>query len=313
MVDTRAPEVVVPPPARPPAHRMGPFRRGVRELGLGLITAGVIILLFVTYQLWGTGFAEAHSQSDLKRTFNQHLAQNAPAADTATVGPSLPSAPGAGANAIGHLVIPKIGVDKFVVQGVGEEDLRRGPGHYPQTVMPGELGNSAIAGHRTTYGAPFFRLDELAVGDDILITNAGGRTFRYQVSQTMIVSPNDIKVLDPTADARLTLTTCNPRFSATSRLVVVADLVGLPVPAAVAPTPVAQPAIANLGQGNHGAWPPALAYGAAVLALWIATRILINRTRRWRRLGAYVGGIGITLVPLWFCFENVVRLLPQNI
>jgi sortase A len=288
---------------------LGPLRRGVREVGLALITAGVIILAFVAYQLLGTNLTEAHNQSRLKADF---LAAPAgpPSADSPTVG-AAPSAPSGGA--IDHMVIPKIGVDAYVVEGVAEQDLVNGPGHYSQTVQPGQQGNAGIAGHRTTYGAPFFRLNELSPGDDINMTARGGRQFRYQVTGSKVVSPNDISVLDPTPDARLTLTTCNPRFSATSRLIVVAKLVGLPLPATMAAANVAPQAPTNLTGGNHRAYPPALLYGGLVVIGWVLTRLLINRTRRWRRFGAFVGGIAVCCVPLWFCFENVVRLLPQSI
>ncbi|MDQ2724318.1 MAG: sortase [Actinomycetota bacterium] len=290
--------------------RLGPVRRGVRELGLGLITAGVIILAFVAYQLLGTNLTEAHNQSRLKSNF---LA--APAgpvsADAPTVGGAGPSAPSGGA--IDHLVIPKIGVDTYVVEGIAENDLVNGPGHYSQTVLPGQNGNAAIAGHRTTYGAPFFRLNELSPGDDIDITARGGTQFRYQVTGSTVVSPDDVGVLDPTPDARLTLTTCNPRFSATSRLIVVGKLVGLPVAATKSTANVAPRVPQNLTGGNHQAYPPALLYGGLFVLAWILTRLLINRTRRWTRAGAFVGGIAACCVPLWFCFENVVRLLPQSI
>ncbi len=281
----------------------------MRELGLGLITAGVIILAFVAYQLLGTNLTEAHNQSRLKANFLQApSAPLTPGAQAAGTGPSAPSG-----KAIDHLVIPKLGVDKYVVEGVAEDDLVNGPGHYPQTVLPGQNGNSAIAGHRTTYGAPFFRLNELSPGDDIDITARGGQQFRYQVTASMVVSPNDVAVLDPTPDARLTLTTCNPRFSATSRLILVAKLVGLPVAATTSTANVAPQAPPNLTGGNHKAYPAALAYGGLVVMGWIITRLLINRTRRARRAGAYVGGIAVCCIPLWFCFENVVRLLPQSI
>jgi sortase A len=318
-----APIAEVTPPADPPRpptppgpRPLGAVRRGIRELGLSLITLGVVILLFVGYQLWGTGLAEAHSQASLKRGFNSTVA--APASpDSPTLGAPAPApAPSAApGGAIDHMVIPKIGLDVFVVQGVSEEDLRRGPGHYPQTVMPGQKGNAAIAGHRTTYGAPLYNADRLTVGDPISITDTAGRTFVYKVSEApLVVSPTDVAVLNPTPFAELTLTTCNPRFSATSRLIIVARLTGrapLPAPQTANVGPVA--ALDNLGSGNRSGWPPAVIYGAIVLGLWIGVRLLINRTRRWARAGAYVGGIGVCLVPLWFCFENVVRLLPQNI
>lgn len=305
------------PPTRPP---MGPVRRLVREIGLELITLGVIVLLFVAYQLFGTNIAEAHSQANLKKAFAASIAKHdAGGGDNPAITggtgqrDSIPTG-----GAIDHMVIPKIGVDKFVVEGVSEEDLRRGPGHYPNTPLPGEIGNSAIAGHRTTYGAPFFDLNQLGPGDDIFLTDTTGKRFDYKVTDSKVVSPNDISVIGPTSFAQLTLTTCNPRFSASSRLVVFARLAANETPVPPPPTTVPvkpAPTLAsdNLGKGNSHAWPPVIGYGALVVFLWVLVRILINRTRRWARAGAYAGGIAVCLVPLWFMFENVVLLLPQNI
>ncbi len=331
--------------AGPPVEPLGPFRRGVREVGLTLITLGMIVLLFVSYQLFGTNLTEQNHQAALRRQFNQAVQTGHPSAaptgtgtgtgavggsaggsggDSPTVGgaPAI-STPGGGA--VDHLVIPKIGVDKFVVEGTNEADLTQGPGHYAGTPLPGQVGNAAIAGHRTTYGAPFFRLDELSSGNDVYVTDTGGHTYRYQVYQSMVVSPSDGSVLDNTPDAQLTLTTCNPRFSATTRLIVKAKLVGLPA-ATTTRTPASnggtanstsptatRPIAATLGGGNQTAWPPAIGFGVGVVLLWILTRLTINRTRRGRRFLAYLLGIAITAVPLWFCFENVVRLLPQSI
>lgn len=315
-----------PPGAGTPGDRatLGPVRRGVREVGLALITLGVIVLLFVAYELLGTNIAEAHSQSNLKKSFTSAVATGKNGgADTPAVGAGngtgLVNSDVPPGGAIDHLVIPKIGVDKYVVQGIGEQDLRRGPGHYPETVMPGELGNAAIAGHRTTYGAPFFDLDHLKPGDDIFLTDTQNRRWDYQVTRSFVVSPNDVSVLDPTPFAQLTLTTCTPRFSAASRLIVTAKLFGqVPLPPAPGPAVTAKSspqlvADRTLGHGASSAWPPALEYGGLVLVLWVLVRLAINRSRRWSRAGAYVVGIGICLVPLWFCFENVTLLLPQNI
>ena len=130
---------------------------------------------------------------------------------------------GEGGRPAPRIEIPKIGVDKIVVAGVALSDLRKGPGHYPNTPLPGQLGNAAIAGHRTTYGAPFFRVDELAAGDEIIVTTVQG-TFRYLVTEIKIVKPTDFSVLDPTPDATLTLTSCNPRYSSRQRIVVKARL-----------------------------------------------------------------------------------------
>ena len=121
-------------------------------------------------------------------------------------------------------MIPAIGVDRYVVQGVAEADLQMGPGHYPGTPLPGQAGNVAIAGHRTTFGAPFFRLNEVHGGDLVYLTDTLGTTWVYRVVSQFVVAPSDVAVLDPTRTPELTLTTCNPRFEATSRLVVRAVL-----------------------------------------------------------------------------------------
>ena len=124
---------------------------------------------------------------------------------------------------VARLQIPAIGVDQVVVSGVFSDDLSHGPGHYPATPLPGEVGNAGIAGHRTTYGSPFGDLDKLHPGDEIIVTTTAGR-FRYVVAGSKIVEPSDASVLAPTNDVRLTLTTCHPRYSTARRLIVTAVL-----------------------------------------------------------------------------------------
>lgn len=132
------------------------------------------------------------------------------------------------AAAAGMLIrIPAIGLNQAVVEGVDREQLRLGPGHYPGTPVPGFLGNSVISGHRTTYTRPFFDLDLLEPGDSILLdTPLGLVTYRVRSSYT--VDPSDMSPLAATDTAVLTLTTCNPKGSAVERLIVVADLAGVP-------------------------------------------------------------------------------------
>ena len=124
---------------------------------------------------------------------------------------------------VAHLEIPIIGVDEIVVSGVGVGELRNGPGHYPQTPLPGELGNAALAGHRTTYGAPFYDIDALMPGDEIIATTYAGR-FVYRVTGAGVVEPSDVSVVAAVPGYRLTLTTCHPKYSARKRLVVTAEL-----------------------------------------------------------------------------------------
>ena len=126
-------------------------------------------------------------------------------------------------------IMSALGVDKTVVEGVGLDQLKRGPGHYPETPLPGQRGNASIAGHRTTYGAPFHNLDKLAKGDRIEVTTVQG-TFVYEVADTKIVGIHDVDVLGDKGDNRLTLTACHPKYSAKQRIIVAAVLKGTPRP-----------------------------------------------------------------------------------
>jgi sortase A len=299
----------------------------MRGTGRTLISAGVLILLFVAYQLWGTGIAEARSQQSLKSDFTELLREVAPPASpgtTATTAPVGPPPPPTG-EAIAILRIPGLGVEKAVVQGVSTGDLKKGPGHYPETPMPGQPGNSAIAGHRTTYGAPFFELDKLQAGDPIFVTTAQG-SFRYEVTSSQIVRPSEVSVLAPTQDNRLTLTTCHPRYSAKQRLIVVAALIGEAAP----PSPTAPPGPtageeqtpeeqeqsqrptlegdANLS-GDRAPARPAVLWGLLVALVWLATWAV---SKRWRKWPAYAIGTPVFLVVLFVFFENFSRLLPAN-
>ncbi len=221
------------------------WSRTLGAVGGLLLLVGVLLLGFVAQQLWGTGLHESRAQDDLRREFAARLAAAdgadgpGPGGPGATVGTSTGGtttttsvasgpAPAATATAVegepaARLVIPRIGVDKIVVEGVDLSDLRRGPGHYPSTPLPGQAGNAAIAGHRTTYGAPFNRIDELVAGDEIIAETTQGR-FRYLVREHRIVDPSEVSVLTGTGRDQLTLTACHPRYSARQRIVVIAEL-----------------------------------------------------------------------------------------
>ena len=130
-----------------------------------------------------------------------------------------------------RLEIPKLGVDVIVVQGTSLSALRAGAGHYPSTPLPGQRGNVAIAGHRTTYGRPFNRIDELRPGDEIVLTTPASR-FVYKVSRMpWVTDPYDWTVAAPSSDFLLTLTSCHPKGSAQHRIIVRAKLASSgPVP-----------------------------------------------------------------------------------
>ena len=126
---------------------------------------------------------------------------------------------------IARIEMPRIGVDKIVVAGVDKNDLKKGPGHYPETPLPGQLGNSAIAGHRTTFGQPFFDVDKLDTGDEIIITTLTGR-YVYRVTGQQIVSPSDYQVISTTDPTRATLTPPSgpPKYPARDRIIIFAEL-----------------------------------------------------------------------------------------
>ena len=224
----------------PPPHD---WRWWVGGLGKTLIAAGLLMFGFVAYQLWGTGIEAARAQHALENEFEELLAGTTPSTTTiSTAGTSapdgsvpeetLPSEPPVQdlpaveeGDPVARLEIPSIGSDHIVVAGVSKSDLKKGPGHYPETPMPGQLGNAAIAAHRTTYGQPFFDIDKVQNGDEIIVITLAGR-YVYRVTGQQIVSSSDYQVIatvDPTR-ATLTLTSCHPKWTARERIIISAEL-----------------------------------------------------------------------------------------
>ena len=212
------------------------------RLGTSLIVLGLLMFLFVGYQLWGTGIEEAQSQNSLENRFTQ-IAVTTTSPPPPSISPSVIEPPVTESpvtttptppepivikegDPMAIINLPTIGVSKYVVAGVETADLKKGPGHYPGTPFPGELGNASIAGHRTTYGEPFRHLDDLSIGDPIIITDLMGRQFTYLVSNQQVVEATDSWVVATTdrTKAVLTLTTCHPEFSAKQRLIISAEL-----------------------------------------------------------------------------------------
>ena len=206
--------------------------KALRGVGQTLITFGVVILFFCAYELWFTGLETRAEQKKGKAELLEEWAAPAP---TATTAPNAPSAPAVElGDGLAILRIPRIGRDyaKVVFEGVRMSDLKRGPGHYPGTALPGQVGNFVVSGHRTTYGAPFGQQEELALGDAIVVETRD-RWFTYRVVLEEIVSPRDVAVILPVprkpgvrpTTALLTMTTCHPKYSARQRLITTAELV----------------------------------------------------------------------------------------
>ena len=126
-------------------------------------------------------------------------------------------------DAIAKIEIPAIGVSEYVVEGTDTASLRKGPGHYPETPLPGDQGTAAIAGHRTTYGAPFRRIDKMKPGQVVRIDMPDARLV-YRVEKTKIVDDQDLSVLNSVGYQRLMLSACHPLYSAAQRIIVFARL-----------------------------------------------------------------------------------------
>lgn len=202
---------------------------GRSRAGLLLRVAGAVCLVtalgvggYLAWLLWGTGITTSRAQSRLEVQFAERLEHPRPL-PTPTEEEEPPVVSFSPGDPVAILRIPRIDVDMVVVEGSDTASLKKGPGHYRDTAFPWEdQGKVAIAGHRTTYGQPFWSLDELRKGDLIrLVTEFG--TFDYRVTRMTEVAPSDSGVLEQTEEPTLVLTTCTPRFSATRRLIVFAE------------------------------------------------------------------------------------------
>jgi sortase A len=233
-------------------------------LGQVILLVGFLSAALASWHLWGTGILTAGEQTRLSDEFQARLLatpdvtalplgeeaasaasdisvpvawdnpviqisntaapESDPIPDLVDVLPEAAPQPG---EALGRILIPKADVDWIVVEGVTPEDLRKGPGHIRGSAMPGQVGNTVIAGHRTTNGAPFYNLDRLERGDAILVESLIG-THTYEIVETRVVQPTDTWVATQWEGSWLTLTTCTPRFSSSSRLIVFARLVDGP-------------------------------------------------------------------------------------
>jgi sortase A len=309
------------------------FGRFLSGLGKALIVAGLLVLGFAGYQLWGTSLSESNAQADLTNSLAsgsavtatdgnvkvEQLAEELSAVDATTAPPTAPPPLG---DPVGIITIPKIGLQRVIVEGVAKAELKKGPGHYPGTPLPGQAGNSAIAGHRTTYGAPFNRIDELVPGDEIKVATPQGE-FTYLVipapgqdSQAWYtVTPAQVEVLANMGDNRITLTACHPKYSAKQRIIVHGLLKTPPAaaaPVAVAPVdePVPDTASAQLDEGQAGdskALVTALLFGAAAAAVALLAWLLGKFMRTWP---VYLLATPAILVLIWYGYVYMDRYLP---
>ena len=207
------------------------MRRAVGWAGELVITLGVLVLLFVGWQLWWTDVVSDRDAARVVSALEDEFAR----ARATTPLPASGIPPGVGDDgAFGIVRIPRFGAEyaRPLVEGTGRPELALGLGHYVGTAGPGQVGNFAVAGHRTTYGRPFHDVDRLRDGDRVVVETAG-TVHVYEVTSRDVVRPTDVEVIAPVPDAPgetptqalITLTSCHPRYSATERFVVHGRLV----------------------------------------------------------------------------------------
>jgi sortase A len=240
------------PALQPPvtAYREPLWRIVVRGLGELLVTAGLVVLLFVVYEVYVTDLLNDRTQGQLNQQLHDQWSVPAPVAGP----PIAPQVEPAVGQPIAVLHVPRLGADyqRVVLEGTAEDELSQGPGHYVGTAMPGQPGNFAIAGHRVGKGSPFLDADQLVPGDPIVVETADAwyvyrvlgdagtgdyTTDPSGVPGQQVVRPTNVSVIAPVpgatgaspAGSYLTLTTCHPKYSARQRLVVHAVLDGAPI------------------------------------------------------------------------------------
>lgn len=215
------------------------MRRQIQILGWTLIWSGTFILGYVGFELFVTDLINARTQEvaseevvETLDTSRDSLPEVEQVETGVTDGPEVVAfhpedTPEFGAE-FAILRVPRLGLEVVMFEGVTTDVLKKGPGHMPGTPIPGQPGNSVVSGHRTTYGRPFFDFDLLKPGDVIEVETAIGVHTYKMMDPSFVVEPTDVWVTDDKLGGWLTLTTCNPKFSARERLIVTAELVDGP-------------------------------------------------------------------------------------
>jgi sortase A len=235
-IETAIPEVQ---PQLPPARRESALRRLIRDVSSVLIISGILLVIdagvTLVWQEPVTALIGAIKQGEINKQYLSYRTAPLSRADKhalANIGQTKQRIAFLArreakqiktGDAIGSIQIPKIGVDFDVVQGTDTASLEKGPGHYPSTAFPGLGQTVAIAGHRTTYLAPFRNINALRPGDQIIVTMPYAK-FTYVVQYQKIVDPTAWWVTDNVGYERLVLSACNPLYSAAQRIIVFAKL-----------------------------------------------------------------------------------------
>jgi sortase A len=281
-------------------HGVSPPRRAFprmdpRAIVSRSVTAlGILALLFVGYELFGTSIGEARSQTKLLSAFQTQLKTN-------------PSAVPALGDPVALLEIPRFPSQDVVVQGVRSTDLQKGPGHDPGSPMPGQVGDAVIMGHRTTYGGPFRHISELARGDSITVFTAEGR-FQYTVLDVRVTSGTPL-IATSTEVGYLTLITSDPTFGGNRQVQVLAQLVTQPL-TPISEIQMAVGAVRNGSGADRMAYAPVLLWGELFAAVLVIAWVLY---RRWSPWATHLITSPILIALMFLLFSSIDRLLPRTL
>jgi LPXTG-site transpeptidase (sortase) family protein len=279
-------------------------RRTVLDNGRrALIVVGALMLLLASFLSFAGGMTERESQRELNAKFTELLAAKAGYRPLSTTRPIPPG------SAVALIEIPYIHLRQVVIEGTTSRELAQGPGHLRSTPLPGQHGNAVIAGRRTTFGGPFHRLNELRLGDRIVVTTALGR-FTYLVMKAQTIDAGKPDRLGASMRDILTLTTSDPPYRATRRLVVVGLLHGR---RSIYADPLRLrrvDAVEASFFGDASQALPAALWELALFAALIATRILY---RRWRRWPTYLITTPIILAITFAWLLSMAALLPSTL
>lgn len=309
-------------------------RRRILRAASATVFAGAVFLGFALHQLVLSDLRQRWAQDDLGTAWRDRHPSTTGVTTTSVGTPTSTPAPDAGAP-VARLRAAAIGLDQVVLEDVDLAVLRSGPGHFPTSALPGGHGNVAIAGHRTTYGAPFRRLDELQVGDEIVLEGpAGARAYRVAAPETVfaghldqlvatagghaVVRPDAVWITDPTQDDRVTLVACHPKGSARQRIVVVATrprdddvttgssstTTTTPTTAPPRPTPDRTDQLLDDRDASTGR---AVAWGGLLVLIWAASEDL---RRRMPAVSAIAIAAVATAVAAWPFYAALEVLLP---
>ena len=288
--------------------------RTARRIVVALGAAACVALGFLIYLFGVTAVVMARHQTALDGELYGWLERSGFSINTGDGGVLPPAAREAG-DAIAQIIAPDIGMDLIVVEGTDHSHLARGPGRLQSSALPGYAGSTVIMGHRSTHGAPFGAIDDLDIGDLITVVSADG-PLPYLVSEISVVSEGDVDgaLLDSGDDSTLVLTTADPAFRASGRLVVRADLDGPPLSeraAVLQPIDRGVERSASLGlTGDRNAWFPALLWAHLALAVVIG---LLWARRNWYPISSWLVAAPLLGYCLLRLYEQLARLLPATI